>query len=125
LFGGLLEGNHNRIQNGQKEAREEGLKSEAEWLLEGLPFTVDTNSGGGYAITEFAQDLDSGSLPHLKNGAFRSKETSRPTEWKDRYDLHGALWTGAFLDRSRMQACAHEMACQLASSQYNACDFII
>jgi hypothetical protein len=89
LLGGLLEANHDHIENGQKEEREEALKSKAEWLLEGLPFTVDVDVVGGYAMTGMAHYLDSGTLPHLKSGVFRSESNgSRVTSgWMDRYDL--------------------------------------
>lgn len=47
LFGGLLEGNHENIENGRKEVREKSLKVEAAWLRQGMNFTVDTDVTGG------------------------------------------------------------------------------
>ena len=66
------------MENGRNEAREEGLKSEASWLQDDMPFTVDTDVAGGYSITDVAKMLDGGTLQHLKDGAFR------PTEPKDK-----------------------------------------
>ena len=76
------------MENGRNEAREEGLKSEASWLQDDMPFTVDTDVTGGYSITNVAKMLDGGKLPHLKDGAFRSQSEKEDGKgkagWMDR-----------------------------------------
>ena len=76
------------MENGRNEAREEGLKSEASWLQDGMPFTVDADVTGGYSITDVAGMLDGGKLLHLKDGDFRSQSEKEDGKgmagWMDR-----------------------------------------
>jgi hypothetical protein len=88
MFAGLLEGCHEFIENGLNEAREVGLNLEADWLLKGLPFAVDTDIQGGYSITGVANQLDSGKLPQLRSGPFRSTSGAHGNpDLMSRYDL--------------------------------------
>ena len=83
-----VEGHHDHMENGRNEAREEGLKSEASWLQDDMPFTVDTDVTGGYSITNVAKMLDGGKLLNLKDGAFRPNDIKRDGKgtagWMDR-----------------------------------------
>ena len=83
-----LEGHHDHMENGRNEAREEGLKSEASWLQDDMPFTVDTDVTGGYSVTDVAKMLDGGKLLNLKDGAFRPNDIKRDGKgtagWMDR-----------------------------------------